>query len=197
VAIRAEALQEHGNGRRDDADDEHPLPAEARHDDRTGDGAGRKAQGKDDLIGDERAAAPLGTQNLADIGGGDRDLAAEADALDEAEPEQLVVIRGKGTSEAHQAIKRDGQPRRRHPPNPLRQPAEEQSADRLTEIGDADQPADALRRDMSIPHQHRQHIGNGQRIKAVEKDRDAEDDCDGDMPARKGQPLQPRGYRLL
>ena len=48
---------------------------------------------EDDLIGQEAAAAPLGAQDLADIGRGDRDLAAEADAFDEAADEQLVVAR--------------------------------------------------------------------------------------------------------
>ena len=67
----------------------------------------------------------------------------------------------------------------------------------LAEIRNADQAADALRRNMPIANQHRQHVGDRQRIERVKKDSDAEDDGDGDVPLRIRQPLETRGDGLL
>src|SRR5665213_3060772 len=156
-----------------------------------------QSDGKDHLIGQERAAATFGAQDLADIGRGHRDLAAEADALDEAAPEELLVAVGEGAGEAHHGIDRDGELRRPHAADALGEPAEEERAERLAEIGDTDERADFLRRNGPGARDRRQDIGDRQRVERIEENGDAEDDGDRDMPARIGQPLEARSDGLL
>src|SRR6185312_2741036 len=124
-------------------------------------------------------------------------LAAEADALDEAAPEKLVVIGGEGAGEAHQRVKRDGKPRRAGPADALGRPAEDERAQGLAEIGDRDEPANALRRNVPVAHDDRQHVSDREGVETVEEDRDAEERRHRDMPARIRQTLQTRGDGLL
>src|SRR6185437_9469611 len=84
------------------ADQEHRLPAPMR-DDEIGDaGDEDEAYREPELEAEPVAAAMRGFGELADIGSEDRDFAAEAEALDDAHPEQGVVIPGEGAGDAHQ-----------------------------------------------------------------------------------------------
>ena len=47
---------------------------------------------KDDLIGQETAAAAVGAQDFADVGRRDRNFAAKADPFKKSADKQLVVI---------------------------------------------------------------------------------------------------------
>ena len=195
--FRAEALQSQRHHRRHRADDEHPLPAEARHDEGARHARAQEAHRKYQLIGQERSAAPLGAQDLADVCRGDRDLAAQSDAFDEAAPEQLVVAVRHGAGEAHDGVDPDRKPRRRDAPHPLGGEAEEERAHGLAEIGDADEAADAPGRNVPGRNDHRQDIGEREGIEEIEEDRDAENGGDGDVPARERQSFQPRDDGLL
>jgi hypothetical protein len=179
------------------ADDEHPTPAEGRNDSGSGERRPKQANREDHLVGEEGAAAALRAQNLADVARSNRDFPAEADALDEAEPEQLVVALRECARKRHDGIERNGDAHRRYAPDALGDPSEGERADGLAEIGDAQKRPDLLRRNAPVANDDRQHISDRQRVEGIEEDCNPEDDGDAHVPARVGQALEPRGDRLL
>ena len=190
--FRQQPLQDHGDEGRQRADDEHPLPAEARHDPRADEAGRNQADRKHQFVEQDEAAAALGARQLADIGRRDRNLAAQAETLDDARADERVVIPGEGAGETHDGKDQDRPDHRRDAAVALRDPAEEQRAGELTEIAGRDQEADLRTVQLPRRHQHRQHEGDGERVEGVEERRDADDDPRLDVPPRDRQPLDPR-----
>ena len=190
--FRQQRAQEQRQDRRQRADVEHPLPAEMRHHPERGQADRHEPDRKHQLVEQHEAAAILRARQLADVGRGDRHLAAEADALQGAEPEQRVVVPGERADEAHHPEHRDRADHRRHAAVALADPAEQQGADQLADIAGRDHEADVRAGELPHRHQHRQHGGDGDGVEGVEECGDADDDPRLDVPPRGGQPLDPR-----
>jgi hypothetical protein len=162
----------------------HHIDADQRHRDQPG--------REQHLNGHREAAAVLGVREFVDIGGHQRDLAAEPDALDEAQPKQHgVTLRARARQRAQRKDQQRGQ--HRAPPPPMfGDPAERDGADQLPEEADADQRADLLRRQMPQADQRRQHVGDGDRVEGVEEPCGADDQPHFQMPRTVRQPFEPR-----
>ncbi len=197
----ARRFRQHGpqrdrDQRRHGTDDEHRLPAPIRHGVNADQRTHRQADREHHLHRQREATAALGLGKFVDIGGHQRDLAAEADALDEAQPPHLVVGGGEGASEAAEREDQQRHDHRIEPAPALGQPAEGDRADQLPGEPHGDERADHLRdlRRVEMPDadQRRQHIGDGDRIEGVEEPRAANDQPHVAMPGGVGHPFDPR-----
>jgi len=130
---------------------------------------------KHDLLDQHEAAAALRFGELADIGVGDRHQAAEPDALHEAYGEQAPIVIRENADEAHQREQCEVRDQDPHAAIPVGEPAGKNAAEHLAEISDRDHQPDPVRRDMPQRHQHRQHVGYGQRVEGIGKIRGADD----------------------
>ncbi len=162
----------------------HHPPAEQR--------GSEQADAEDAFVDEEEEATAAGFRHLADIGGGDGNLAAEADALDRAQGEKRGEIVSEGAGEAAEREERDAEHQRAQPADAVGDPAEGEGADQLPGVARRDQQPDLALLDMPEADHDRQHISDGQAVIRVEECRSADDDPGFDMPAGDRQAFDPR-----
>ena len=120
--------------RRQDAEHHQDAPAllvaDEREDDRVGDDGERPADRPRALDHAERLAARLGLDQLGHEDRADGPLAAEADALEDAEDHQHLVARGEAGQEREDGVDADGQHQRARAADAVGEDAAEDAADR-------------------------------------------------------------------
>ena len=99
--------RDHQHGRHE-ADDEQGAPAVERDEEVAGEAGEQQADREDELIEQEEPAALLRADELVDVGGGDGDLAAGADALEEAEDQHGGAAPGEQAGDVHGDEQHDG-----------------------------------------------------------------------------------------
>src|SRR5581483_10366828 len=146
-ARRFRQYRAHGNSdqRRNSANDEHPPPAPIGHHVDTHQRDHQEPDGKQDLHRERKAAAIFRVREFIEIRRHQRNLATQADALNESHDPQLLVTLRRG---AGQSTKREDEQRDQHaqPAAPaFGEPAEADGADQLAGKADPDQKPDLLR----------------------------------------------------
>src|SRR6185503_12323808 len=131
------------------------------------------------------AAAMRGLGEFADIARHDRDLAAEAEALDRAHREERPVIPGEGAGDAHHRVDDQRVAEDRHAPITLAEPTEDDRAYKLADIAGADQRAARGEGEVPGRYQYRQDIGDGERVETVEEPAGRDDSAHFEVPARE------------
>src|SRR3954447_8169170 len=121
---------DHQHGR-DEADDEQRLPAVDRDEEVAREAREQQPDGEDDLVEQEEPAAFGGADELVDVGRGDGDLAAGADALQEAEHQHGGAAPGEQAGDVHRDEQHDGDEQGGQAADLLGDPAEQDGADQL------------------------------------------------------------------
>ena len=174
------------------ANQEHDLPPQQRHQQRTDLPGHHQPDGEDHLVQHEKPAAAAGFGKLADVGSRDGHLAADADALNEATHQEDAETPRTCAGETYQRVNggcRGGTP---NPAVTLGAPAESQRPHDLAHIAGADHEADFRCRDVPQRHQDRQNEGDRQCVERVEERGTPHDDAGTDKPARRWYLLHAR-----
>ena len=124
----------------------------------------------------------IGSGDLADVGCGDRYFATEADALDEAVPEKLIVVVRGGANKAHHRKQCDADAHARDFAEALCRPAEAECADGLPNEANGQHGANLRRPNFPGAYQNWNNIGNRQRVEGIEEGCDAEQNAHFDVP---------------
>ncbi len=88
----------------------------------------------------------MGLRQFIDIGRGNWHLAADADALDEAQQEQHLEVPSKGATHTHDRHQAHSHGGTRHPAQAFSQQPEAKCADDLPKVSGSDQDTDLARR---------------------------------------------------
>ncbi len=174
------------------ANQKHDLPAERRHNQRTNLAGHHQTNWKDHLVEQEESTASVGPRQLVDVNRGNRHLAADADALDEAEEQQHGEVpreRARDAHDGHQGRCARSAP---HAPVSLGKRPEDERTGQLSEVADRNQPANLDGGDIPQPHEHRQDERDRERVERIEERGAAHDDTGAHMPPREGRALEPR-----
>ena len=181
--------RDHQQGR-DEADDEQRAPAEERDEEVAGEAGEQQPDGEDDLVEQEEPAALLGADELVDVGRGDGDLAAGADALQEAEHQHGGAAPGEQAGDVHRDEQQDGDQQGGQAADLLGDPAEQDRADQLAEVAGGEDEPDPGGGEAPFLHQRRHREGDDQHGVGVEEGGRADDDADQQQAAGDRDPLE-------
>ena len=107
-----------------------------------GDAGEQQADREDQLVEQEEPAALLGADEFVDVGGGDGDLAAGADALEEPEQHHRGAAPGEQAGDVHGDEQHDGDQQGGEPADLLGEPAEADGAEELADVAGGQDQAD-------------------------------------------------------
>ena len=159
--------------RRQDAEHHQDAPAllvaDQREDDRVGDDGERPADRPRALDHAERLAARLGPDQLGDQDRADGPLAAEADALEDAEHQQHLVARRDARQEREERVDADGQHQRARPADAVGEDAAEDAADRGGGQRDGGERAGGALADVERRADRRQRQRQDDQVEGVER----------------------------
>src|SRR5262249_1676556 len=134
---------------------EHPLPSESRHHEDTGQASEQQPDREQKLVAEGKSATPVRGSKLADVGGHDRNFAAETDALYEAHRLQGPQVPGERASETHDREQDQGVDGAGNTSDRFCEPAEQDRADDLADVTDGDELTDVGRLEFPEADQHR------------------------------------------
>ena len=185
---------DHQHGR-DEADDEQRAPAVERDEEVAGEAGEQQPDREDELVEQEEPAALLGADELVDVGRGDGDLAAGADALEEAEDQHGGAAPGEQAGDVHRDEQQDGDQQGGQAADLLGDPAEQDRADQLAEVAGGEDEPDPGGGEAPFLHQGGHREGDDQHGVGVEEGGRADDDADQQQAAGDRDPLE-AGYQL-
>ena len=186
--------RDHQHGR-DEADDEQRAPAVERDEEVAGEAGEQQADREDELVEQEEPAALLGADELVDVGAGHGDLAAGADALEEAEDQHGGAAPGEQAGDVHRDEQHDGDQQGGQAADLLGEPAEEDRADQLADVAGGEDEPDPGGGEAPFLHQRGHREGDDQHGVGVEEGGGADDDADQQQAAGDRDPLE-AGYQL-
>ena len=133
-------MRDHQHGGHE-ADDEQGAPAVERDEEVAGEAGEQQTDREDELVEQEEPAALLRADELVDVGRGDGDLAAGADALEEAEDQHGGAAPGEQAGDVHRDEQHDGDEQGGQAADLLGDPAEQDRADELAEVAGGEDEA--------------------------------------------------------
>ena len=159
--------------RRQDAEHHQDAPAllvaDQREHDRVGDDGERPADRPRALDHAERLAAGLGPDQLGDQDRADGPLAAEADALEDAEHEQHLVARREARQEREDRVDADGEHQRARTADAVREDTTEDAADRRSGERDGGERAGRALADAEGRADRRQRQRQDDQVEGVQR----------------------------
>ena len=177
--------------RGDDADDEQCLPAEVRDQEVGGDTGEQQADREDQFVEQEEPAAFLGADEFVDVGGGDGDFTAGADALQEPEQHHRCAAEGEQARDVHRDEQDDGDQQDGEPADAFGEPAEADRAEQLPDVPGGQDQADLAGGQVPQFDQLRHREGDDQHGVGVEEGGGSDDDPDPQQPFGDRDPFQP------